>query len=54
MFSISAKFKYIDVLFSHLVQFNLLILLTKQYNFLKDSTFVKVNCVVYLFIQFVK
>ena len=54
MFSISAEFKNIYVLFNHLVQLSLLILWTELYNFLKDSTFVKVNYVVYLFIQFVK
>lgn len=42
------------VLLNHLVELNLLILQTKLYNFLEDSTFVKGNYVVYLFIQFVK
>lgn len=48
MFSVSAEFKNIYVLFKHLVQLNLLILWTEPYNFLKENflPFVKVNYVV--------
>lgn len=54
MFSISAEFKTSYVLLNHLVQFNLLILWIELYNFLKGSSFVRVNDIVYLFIQFVR
>lgn len=54
MFSVSAEFKHIYMLFNNFVQLDLLILWAELYNFLKDCTFVKVKYVVYLFTEFVK